>query len=52
MFATVLISVVVSAIVSKIVAAYQFEVIDGYVKDMIEMAKREIANAYFNRNKQ
>lgn len=47
MLQTVLISALVSLIVSNLTAAHHFNVIDGYVRDMIELAKEEIKKAYF-----
>ena len=51
----VLISAVVSStmtlILTKAIAAYHFKVIDGYVKDMVEIAKKEIRKAYISRDK-
>lgn len=46
-----LLSVVVSAIVAKAIAAYHFKVIDSYVKDMIDLAKKHIEEAYTNPDK-
>lgn len=52
---TVLVSSVVSSvmtlILTKAIAAYHFKVIDGYVKDMVEIAKEQILKAYINRDK-
>lgn len=49
---TILVSVVASTVVSviccKISAAHTFNVIDGYVKDMIELAKKSIRNAHID----
>ena len=45
----VLIAAVVSAIVSKIIAVHTFNVIDDYVKDVVDMAKESIRNAHFNK---
>ncbi len=46
----ILISIIVSAVVSLLVcrkaAAFTLEVIDGYVKDMIELAEDLIRDAY------
>lgn len=39
MLVTVLVSASVSFIVAKIVAVYQFEVIDSHVKAMVELVK-------------
>lgn len=55
----ILVAVLVSAVVSstmtfiltKAIAAYHFKVIDGYVKDMVEIAKEQIRKAYINRGK-
>ena len=55
----ILVAVVVSAVVSstmtmiltKAIAAYHFKVIDGYVKDVVEMAKEQIRKAYVNRDR-
>lgn len=50
-WATVVVSALISAIVAKTIAAYHFHVIDSYVKDMIELAKREIESAYASQGK-
>ena len=38
----VITSVIVSAIYNKIAAAHTFKVIDGYVRDVVELAKQLI----------
>ena len=38
--ATIIVSAIISAITSKIVATYYFEKADGYVKEMCEMTKK------------
>lgn len=43
---TIGISILVSVISNKILAARTFSVIDGYVKDMIVIAKKSIRDAY------
>lgn len=55
----ILVAVLVSAMVSstmtliltKAIAAYHFKVIDGYVKDMVEIAKEQIRLAYVNQDR-
>ena len=55
----ILVAVLVSAVVSstmtliltKAIAAHHFKVIDGYVKDMVEIAKEQIRIAYVNRDR-
>lgn len=42
-------SLIVSVLCCKISAAYTFKVIDGYVKDMIEIAKKSIRDTYFDK---
>ena len=39
----------VSFIYCKISAGHTFKVIDGYVKDLIDMAKKLIRDAYVNK---
>lgn len=39
--ATIIVSAIISAITSKIVATYYFEKVDGYVKEMCEMTKKK-----------
>lgn len=50
-WATIAVSALISALVAKAIAAYHFRVIDSYVKDMIELAKREIESAYASQGK-
>ena len=38
--AMIIVSAIISAITSKIVATYYFEKADGYVKEMCEMTKK------------
>lgn len=40
------IAMIISLVCNKISAAYTFKVIDGYVKNMIELAKKSIRDAY------
>ena len=55
----ILVAVLVSAVISfattliltRRIAVNHFKVIDGYVKDMVEIAKNEIRLAYVNRDK-
>lgn len=55
----ILVAVLVSAVVSstmtliliKAIAANHFKVIDGYVKDMVEIAKEQIRLAYISRDR-
>lgn len=47
----IVVSAIVSAVVAKAIAAYHFKVIDSYVKDLIETAKKEITQAYISRDK-
>lgn len=42
--ATMIVSVVASAITSKIVATYYFKKVDGYVKEMCEMTIKSNEN--------
>ena len=49
---TVAVAAVVALIVAKAIAAYHFQVIDSYVKDLIETAKKEIEQAYISQDKQ
>ncbi len=42
-------AIVASAVYCKISAAYTFKVIDGYVKEMIDMAKDSIRNAHLDK---
>ncbi|MBO5208515.1 MAG: hypothetical protein J6B68_04130 [Lachnospiraceae bacterium] len=46
MVINIIVAILVSAISNKILAAYTFKVIDGYVKDVVETAKESIRNAY------
>lgn len=48
---TVAVSVIVSIITSRIIAAYHFKVTDSYVRDLIEFAKLQIKEAYSNQDK-
>jgi len=41
-------SVVASVIVSRKMATYYFRMADNYVKDLIELAKKKIEEAYSN----
>ena len=41
----VLASAIVSAIVAKTIAAYHFKVIDSYVREVVDVAKKEIETA-------
>lgn len=43
------VSIAISLIVGKMVAAHTFLVIDGYVKDIVDMAKKSIRDAYLNK---
>ena len=43
-----IIAVVVSVVCNTILAVHTFNVIDGYVKELIEMAKNSIRDAYLN----
>lgn len=45
----VLIALAVSIVANRILAIYTFKVIDGYVKDLFEIAKESIRNAYTNK---
>lgn len=38
--ATIIVSVIISAITAKIVATYYFEKADGYIKEMCEMTEK------------
>lgn len=44
--ATILVSITVSVICNKILAVYTFNVIDGYVRDVLEMVKKLIRDTY------
>ena len=46
---SVLLSVAASVVVTKIIAAYHFRVIDSYLKDLIEEAKKQIRKAATSR---
>lgn len=43
------ISIIVSLICGKIIAIHTFNVIDGYVREVIEMAKKSIRDARTNK---
>lgn len=43
------VSIVISLIVGKMIAAHTFMVIDGYVKDIIDMAKKSIKDTCLNK---
>lgn len=55
----ILVAVLVSAVVSSAmtliltrkIAAHHFKVIDGYVKDMVEIAKEQIRLAYLGQDR-
>lgn len=47
----VLVSAGTSALVAKAIAAYHFRVIDSYVNDIVEIAKKEIQKAYISQGK-
>lgn len=47
--APALIALIVSVVCCKISAAYTFKVIDGYVKDVIELAKKSISDTYLKK---
>ena len=47
-----LISVITSVVVTKIEAKRYFEVVNSYVNDLIELAKKHIEEAYASRGKQ
>lgn len=42
-------AIIVSGIYCKISAVHTFNVIDGYVKDLIEMVKKSLRDARFNK---
>lgn len=42
------IAVIVSMICNKILAVHTFNVIDGYVRELVEMTKKSIRDTYFN----
>lgn len=44
-------SAVVSAIVSVTLTICHFKVLDSYVKEVVELAKKYMADAYTNRDK-
>lgn len=50
---TILVSVITSALITtiicKILAVYTFEVIDDYVKNMIDVAKKLVRDAHFDK---
>lgn len=52
---TIIVSAVVSSavtiVLTKKIAAHHFQVIDSYVKDVVEIAKKNIEAAYTNRGK-
>lgn len=43
------VSIATSLIVGKMVAAHTFLVIDGYVKNIVDMTKKLIRDAYLNK---
>lgn len=43
---SIVVSIAVSIASNKILAAHTFNVIDDYVKDLIEVAKKSIRDAY------
>lgn len=43
------VSIVMSLIVGKMIAAHTFMVIDDYVKDIVDMAKKSIRDTYLNK---
>lgn len=49
---SILISGITSVVVTKIEATRYFKVVDSYVKDLIELAKKHIKEAYASRGKQ
>lgn len=49
---SILISGITSIVVTKIEAERYFEVVNGYVNNLIELAKRHIKEAYASRGKQ
>lgn len=50
-FISAAVSAVVSVIVTKIIAAHYFNVVDSYVKDLIELAKQYMEDAYISQGK-
>ena len=46
-----LVSSVMTLILTRKIAAHHFKVIDGYVKDMVEIAKEQIRLAYVSRDR-
>lgn len=46
---TVIVALAVSVVSCKISAAHTFNVIDGYVKEVIELAKKSIRDAYIDK---
>lgn len=47
--AAAVVSLIVSVVCGKITAAYTFKIIDGYVRDIIEVAKKSIRDAYIDK---
>ena len=47
----VLASAITSYLVAKAIAAHHFKVIDSYVRDVIDLAKKQIDAAYINQGK-
>ncbi len=46
-----LVSAGISAVVTNVIAAHHIKVLDSYVKDMIAFSKKQIEEAYVNRDK-
>lgn len=45
----VLIALAVSIVANRVLAIHTFKVIDGYVKDLFEITKESIMDAYSNK---
>lgn len=48
---TIICAAIVSAIVSKVMATHYLEVIDGHVREMINLAKQKIEDAYVSQGR-
>ena len=48
---SILTSCIVSAIVTKVIAAHYFNVMDSYIKDIIEIAKRHMNDVYLSQDR-
>lgn len=49
MIECIVVSVITSVICNRILAIHTFKVIDGHVKELFEITKKSIRDAYFNK---